>query len=189
VRATALPEGGATVEVFAQIVASNRSYVQRGDHRPLPVRPARKLAIVTCMDARIPVFPIAGLHLGDAHIIRTAGARVTDDVLRSLALSTHVLGTRSVAVIGHTDCGVCDPEGTLPQRMAELLGHAPTTDTWHGFADPEQAVTEDCRKLLGWPDRPEGFAVAGYLLDVHEGLLRQVVAPAEAAEVGDRGGA
>jgi carbonic anhydrase len=177
------------MEVFAQIVASNRSYVQRGDHRPLPVRPARKLAILTCMDARIPVFPIAGLHLGDAHIIRTAGARVTDDVLRSLALSTHVLGTRSVAVIGHTDCGVCDPEGTLPERMAELLGHEPTTGTWHGFADPEQAVTEDCQELLEWPDRPAGFAVAGYLLDVHEGLLQEVVAPTEASDLGDRSGA
>jgi carbonic anhydrase len=169
------------VDVFTQLTAANREYVHRGDHRPMPVRPARQLAILTCMDSRIPVFPIVGLHLGDAHVLRTAGARVTEDVLRSLALSTHLLGTRSVAVIGHTDCGLRDPDGTLPDRLSELLGHPPSTHTWHAFADPARAVAEDCERLLGWSDRPSGFAVAGYVLDVEDGLLRQVVAPSVAS--------
>jgi carbonic anhydrase len=170
------------MEVFDQLTAANRDYVARGAHRPLPVRPARQLAVVTCMDARIPVFPVLGLDLGDAHVLRTAGARVTEDVLRSLALSTHLLGTRSVAVIGHTDCGLRDPDHTLPDRLAALLGHPPVTHDWHAFADPEAAVVEDCGHLRSWPDRPSGFAVAGYVLDVEDGRLREVVAPTAASD-------
>jgi carbonic anhydrase len=171
------------VNVFDQLTAANRDYVERGAHHPLPVRPARQLAIVTCMDARIPVFPVVGLDLGDAHIVRTAGARVTDDVLRSLALSTHVLGTRSVALIAHTDCGLRDPDGSLEQQLFDLMGHPPEAREWHTFRDPDDAVRTDCEQLLTWPDRPQGFTVAGYVLDVEDGQLREVVAPATASDV------
>jgi carbonic anhydrase len=167
--------------VFDELVAANRRYVEAGRHHPLPVRPGRQLAIVTCMDARIDTFDALGLALGDAHVIRTAGARVTDDVLRSLTLSTAVLGTRSVALIGHTDCGVRDPEGTLVDRLTEVLGHVPMGRAWGGFDDVEQAVTDDCGVLRRWPDAPDGFRVAGYVLDVTDGSLQEVVAPTDAA--------
>jgi carbonic anhydrase len=168
------------VEVFDALESANDGYVRSGRHHPLPVRPARRLAVVTCMDSRIPVFPVVGLELGDAHVIRTAGARITDDVLRSLALSTHVLGTRAVALIAHTDCGLRDPDGALEARLHELMGHPPEARDWHTFADPEDAVREDAQRLLTWRDRPEGFQVAGYVLDVVDGRLQQVVAPTPA---------
>lgn len=165
---------------FDAIVAANRSYVAGGDHTAHPVRPARELVIVTCMDSRIDTFAALGLGLGDAHVIRVAGARVTPDVLRSLALSTHALGTRSVAVIGHTDCGLADPDGTLVERLASLMGHAPERREWHAFRDVHVAVRDDCVLLRSWADRPEGFVVAGYVLDVTSGALTEVAPPAAA---------
>jgi carbonic anhydrase len=170
------------VEVFDALETANDAYVRSGRHRPLPVRPARQLAVVTCMDSRIPVFPIVGLDLGDAHVIRTAGARVTDDVLRSLALSTHVLGTRAVALIAHTDCGLRDPDGALTAKLHDLMGHPPEAREWHTFTDPAEAVRADVQRLLTWNDRPAGFEVAGYVLDVTDGQLQQVVAPTAAAD-------
>lgn len=168
------------MQPFEDILAANAAYVDRGSHPDRPVRPARQLAIVTCMDSRIDTFASLGLQIGDAHVIRVAGARVTPDVERSLALSTHALGTRRVAVIGHTDCGLRDSDGTLVARLAELMGHEPTSRDWYAFTDVEQAVREDCGHLRSWADRPEGFAVAGYVLDVETGRLEQVVAPAAA---------
>jgi carbonic anhydrase len=170
------------VEVFDELVTANEAYVRSGRHRPLPVRPARHLAVVTCMDSRIPVFPIVGLDLGDAHVIRTAGARVTDDVLRSLALSTHVLGTRAVAVIAHTDCGLRDPDGALESKLDELMGHPPEPREWHTFVAPEEAVRADCERLLSWSDRPHGFRVAGFVLRVADGRLEPIVPPTAAPD-------
>lgn len=166
------------MSVFDQIKAANDAYVASGAHRTLPVRPARKLAIVTCMDSRLDAFAALGLDLGEAHVIRTAGARVSDDVLRSLTLSSAALGTRSVAVIGHTDCGAEDPEDNLVERLTEAIGHVPMQRGWGTFVDVERVVTDDCAVLRRWPDAPEGFTVAGYVLDVEDGRLREVAPPA-----------
>ncbi len=168
---------------FDALVAANRAYVASGAHRDLPVRPVRNLAVVTCMDSRIAAFPTLGLELGDAHVIRVAGARVTDDVRRSLALSTHLLGTRYVAVVGHTDCGLADPTGDLPERLAEVMGHPAEPRDWHSFTDVAEAVRGDCEDLLGWPDRPEGFEVGGYVLNVRTGELDEVAPPRTAPPV------
>jgi carbonic anhydrase len=166
------------MEPFERMLEANQRYVAEGSHRSLPVRPSRGLAIVTCMDSRIDAFTSLGLELGDAHVLRTAGARVTGDVLRSLALSTHALGTRRVAVIGHTNCGLHDPDGTLVDRLSMMLGRTPFQPEWGAFTDPRNAVREDCARLRQWPDRPAELGVAGYVLDVEDGLLHEVVAPA-----------
>lgn len=166
---------------FAQLEAANAAYVAAGTHPQLPVRPARQLAVVTCMDARIDVYAVLGLERGDVHVLRTAGGRVTDDVLRSLTLSTHLLGAYQVAVITHTDCGLHDPEGTLPQRLADLLDREPAPDAWRSFADPADAARADGELLLTWPDRPDELVVAAYVLDVETGELTPVL-PATAAE-------
>jgi carbonic anhydrase len=164
------------------LLERNRAYVDSGAHTSLPVRPARRLAVVTCMDARIDVFAVLGLALGDAHVMRTAGGRVTDDVLRSLTLSSHLLGTRQVAVIAHTDCGLRDPDGDLADRLRDVMGHPPTGRDWGTFADPADAVADDCRSLLDWDDRPYGLTVAGYVLNVTDGSLDEVAPPTAATD-------
>ena len=165
------------MEPFDSLLSGNQEYIAQGSHRSLPVQPSRGLAIVTCMDCRLDVFASLGLELGEAHVIRTAGARVTEDVLRSLTLSTHALGTRSVALIAHTRCGLRDPEGTLVDRLTTAIGRPPIERTWHAFVDAEAIVREDCALLGRWQDRPVGLTVAGYLLDVEDGRLTEVVAP------------
>ncbi|MEX0832083.1 MAG: carbonic anhydrase [Nitriliruptoraceae bacterium] len=160
---------------FEQLLTANRQYVDAGRHRPLPVEPARQLVVLSCMDSRIDAFAALGLDLGDAHVLRTAGARVTDDMLRSLTLSTHILGTRTVVVLGHTRCGLLDPEGTLLTRLADAMGRTPTQREWGEFTDPATAVRDDCQRLLSWPDRPEGFRVAGGVFDVDSGIINAVI--------------
>src|SRR6202167_1379980 len=103
---------------ITRLLAANEDYAAaRAD--VTDSRPSRHLAVVTCMDARIDVFAALGLHLGEAHVIRNAGGRVTDDVLRSLALSSHVLGVDTVVVMQHTKCGLA---GVTDQELHELTG-------------------------------------------------------------------
>lgn len=132
-------------------------------------RPSRHLAIVTCMDARIEVLAVLGLHLGEAHVIRNAGGRVTDDVLRSLALSCHVLGVDTVVVMQHTRCGlagVTDEE--LRRRTGADLGFFPIDD--HGAALREDIETLSTKDYL----RPLAV-IAGFVYDVESGELADVV--------------
>lgn len=168
--------------VFSQLEAANSAYVDAGTHREAAVRPVRRLAVVTCMDSRIDVLSMLGLELGDAHVLRTAGGRVTDDVLRSLALSGHALGTDHVAVIAHTGCGLHDHDGGFVDRLVAAMGPAAGEREWYAFADPAQAVRDDCELLRRWSERPAGLTVAGYVLDVGDGRLRRIVAPTPAAD-------
>jgi carbonic anhydrase len=160
---------------FEQLEQANAAYVASGAHEELPVRPSRQLAVITCMDARIDVYAVLGLSLGDVHVIRTAGGRVTDDALRSLALSCHLLGVTRVAVMTHTRCGLHDPEGRLGEKVAEAMGRTPEAREWWGFRSPEQAVSDDCARLDAWADRPQTLEIAGYVLDIDEGSLEIVV--------------
>ena len=170
------------MERLTGLSEANRSYVESGRHRDVGVRPVRALTVITCMDARIDVFEALGLRIGDAHVLRNAGGRVTEDVLRSLTLSTHLLGTRAVAVVAHTDCGLRDPDDDLVERLTDEMGHAPTARDWRTFTDPQAAVSDDCEHLLAWADQPDGLVVAGYVLDVTDGRLREIVPPTSATE-------
>jgi carbonic anhydrase len=132
-------------------------------------QPSRRLAVVTCMDARIDVFAALGLHLGEAHVIRNAGGRVTDDVLRSLALSTHVLGVNTVVVMQHTKCGlagVTDEE--LQQRTGANLGFFP-------IDDHTAALREDVDQLASTPFLTPVQVIAGLVYDVETGKVANVV--------------
>lgn len=132
-------------------------------------RPGRQLAVVTCMDARIDVFAVLGLHLGEAHVIRNAGGRVTDDVLRSVALSTHVLGVDTIVVMQHTKCGlagVTDEE--LRSRTGADLGFLP-------IDDHERALREDIEVLTSTPYLSTVKRVAGFVYDVETGRIDDVV--------------
>ncbi len=142
--------------------------------RPNSPAPVRHLTVITCMDARIDALGDLRLAHGDAHIIRVAGARIGEDVLRSLHLSTAMLGTRACLVLGHTDCGLEDRDGTLGDRLRDL---DPIRDDWGWFTDVEEAVRHDVERLLAWPGRPDPWAVAGAVIDVGDGSVRSVVPP------------
>src|SRR3954462_7264163 len=147
---------------IAPLLAANEVYAAAranvGDKRP-----SRHLAVLTCMDARIDVFAALGLHLGEAHVIRNAGGRVTDDVLRSLALSSHVLGVDTVVVMQHTKCGlagVSDEE--LRRRTGADLGFFP-------IDDHAAALRDDIDLLAGTPYLAPIDRIAGFIYDVQSG--------------------
>ena len=139
----------------------------------LPVPPALRLAIVACMDSRIDLFALLGLHLGEAHMIRNAGGLITDDVLRSLTLSQSLLGTREIMVIQHTGCGLHGSEEDLRHRVAAAAGKEPPWPLG-AFADIEASVRRqlallrDCEYLVG------GDSARGFVYEVETGRLREV---------------
>jgi carbonic anhydrase len=132
-------------------------------------RPSRHLAVVTCMDARIDVFAALGLHLGDAHVIRNAGGRVTDDVLRSLALATHVLGVDTVVVMQHTKCGLA---GVTDHELRELTG---AELGFFPIDDHAAALREDVDLLASTTFLNPLRVVAGFVFDVESGEIDDVV--------------
>lgn len=153
---------------IARLLAANEGYAAARAN-VADARPGRRLAVVTCMDARIDVFSALGLHLGEAHVIRNAGGRVTDDVLRSLALSSHVLGVDTVVVMQHTTCGLA---GVTDEELRELtgadLGFFPIDD--HGAA-----LREDIELLTATPFLGPLKVIAGFVYDVESGEVDDVV--------------
>ena len=131
-------------------------------------RPSRRLAVLTCMDARIDVFAVLGLHLGEAHVIRNAGGRVTDDVLRSLALSSHVLGVDTVVVMQHTSCGLAGvTDDELRRRTGADLGFFP-------IDDHVAALKEDIERLATTTYLEPISVIAGFIYDVDTGEIEDV---------------
>ena len=150
-----------------QLLQANEGYAAARASVDDP-RPHRRLAVVTCMDARIDVFAVLGLHLGEAHVIRNAGGRVTHDVLRSLALSIHILGVDAVVIMQHTKCGlagVSDEE--LRDRTGADLGFFPIDD--HKVALREDIEVLTTTTYLGPLKR-----VAGFVYDVETGEIDDV---------------
>jgi len=132
-------------------------------------RPSRHLAVVTCMDARIDVFAVLGLHLGEAHVIRNAGGRVTDDVLRSLALSSQVLGVTAVAVMQHTKCGLA---GVTDDELRRLTG---ADLGFFPIDDHAAALREDIDILTSTPYLEPIATIAGFVYDVETGEINDIV--------------
>jgi carbonic anhydrase len=161
------------------LLRSNASYAQQFDRSDLPTHPARKVAVVTCMDARMEPLSILGARLGDLHVIRNAGGRVTEDVIRSLVISQQLLGTEEILVIHHTDCGMMTFQNeTLYARIAETLGpeagaEARKTD-FLPFPDLTESVKEDIRKLKQSPLIPDHIRIYGGIYDVRTGKVDRV---------------
>jgi carbonic anhydrase len=153
---------------IARLLAANEAYA--GRHVAVAdSRPSRRLAVVTCMDARIDVFAALGLQLGESHVLRNAGGRVTEDVLRSLALSVHVLGVDTVVVMQHTQCGlagVTDEE--LRERTGADLGFLP-------IHDHAEDVRADVATLAATPYLSPVARIAGLVYDVATGAVTEVV--------------
>jgi carbonic anhydrase len=153
---------------IARLLAANEGYAAARAN-VADARPGRHMAVVTCMDARIDVFAVLGLHLGEAHVIRNAGGRVTDDVLRSLALSCHVLGVDTVVVMQHTKCGLA---GVTDE---ELRGFTGADFEFLPIDDHAAALQEDIDILTTKPFLAPLQVVAGFIYDVESGEIDDVV--------------
>ena len=161
-----------------ELPASNAAFARDFEGAGMPAAPARRLAVVACMDARIDVARILGLRVGEAHIIRNAGGVITDDVIRSLCLSQRLLGTREVVLVHHTGCGLqsLDEQRFLSELEAETGARPP----WplEAFEDPYDSVVESMRRLRSSPFLPHKDHIRGFVYDVADGKLHEVGAPA-----------
>jgi carbonic anhydrase len=156
------------------LVANNEAYSASFDQGDLPLPPGKKVAVIACMDARLNVHALLGLSVGDAHIIRNAGGAVTDDAIRSLAISQRLLGTEEIVLVHHTDCGMLtftdddfrsaieQDTGVRPQWAAEA------------FPDLDADVRQSIARIKASPFVPRKDAVRGFVYDVHTGALREV---------------
>jgi carbonic anhydrase len=157
------------------ILEANRRYAAGFAQGDLPMPPARRLAVLTCMDARIDPAKALGLAAGDAHVVRNAGGRASDDALRSLVISQQLLGTREVLVVHHTDCGMLTfTNDQLRERLREHLGADASGVDFLPFADLEQSVRDDVAAIRASPLVPDDVAVRGFVYDVRSGRLREV---------------
>ena len=161
--------------VIDELVEANSQYAGRFAKGGLPMPPRRKVAVVTCMDARILPSRVLGLEEGDAHVIRNAGGRA-QDALRSLIISQRLLGTREVAVIHHTDCGMLTfKEEELVAKLRAQSDQAPVTPVhFHAFRDLEENVRHQIRKVRSHPWVPGDIRVRGFIYDVGTGALNEV---------------
>jgi carbonic anhydrase len=164
------------MSVTNEVLKANDNYAQRFSLGELPMPPARKLAVVACMDARLTVEEFLGLKTGDAHIIRNAGGIVTEDAIRSLIISHHLLGTQEFLVINHTDCGMLTfQDDELRGKLESETGTATAAPTaFHAFADLEQNVRRQVQKVKSHPWVPREIPVRGFVYDVKSGRLKEV---------------
>jgi carbonic anhydrase len=153
---------------IADLLAANRGYAAARANVADP-KPGRHLAVITCMDARIDVFAVLGLHLGEAHVIRNAGGRVTEDVLRSLALSSQILGVDTVVVMQHTKCGLA---GITDEKLRELTG---ADLGFFPIDDHAAALKEDIEQLTATSYLSPLKVIAGFIYDVESGEVADVV--------------
>lgn len=163
------------MSVADELIGANERYAQTFDRGDLPAPPARHLAVLTCMDARLHPETFLGLDVGDAHVIRNAGGRASDDALRSLIISSHLLGTNEYVVIHHTDCGMLSfTNDDLRQKLNDETGADASTIDFLPFADLEQSVRDDVARIKESPFIPKDIAVRGFIYDVHSGKLAEV---------------
>jgi carbonic anhydrase len=160
------------------LLRNNQTYAQQFKSDQLTMPPARKVAIVACMDARLTIEPMLGLNTGDAHVIRNAGGIVTEDVLRSLLISHYLLGTQEILIINHTDCGMLTfRDHELRDRLRQLTGKlAVAPSQFLAFPNLERNVAEQLLKLRSHPWMPQGISTRGFVYDVKSGRLSEVEA-------------
>lgn len=155
---------------------ANENYAKNFRLGSLPIPPAKKLAIVACMDARLMPDQVLGLNTGDAHVIRNAGGIVTEDAIRSLLISHYLLGTQEFAIINHTDCGMLTfKDEDLRSTLQEKSGTAAVAPAhFHAFGDLEENVREQVQKVKSHPWTPKNVPVRGFIYDVETGRLNEV---------------
>ncbi|MGW5053730.1 beta-class carbonic anhydrase [Actinokineospora sp. NPDC004072] len=160
--------------VTDELLVNNTRYAE-GFAGPLPLPPARRLAVVACMDARINVYAALGLKEGDAHVIRNAGGVVTEDEIRSLAISQRLLGTEEIILIHHTDCGMLTfTDDAFRTEIERETGIKPAWAA-ESFTDIEADVRQSLQRILTSPFIPRKDSVRGFVFDVATGALTEVV--------------
>jgi carbonic anhydrase len=161
------------MSIFDELLDANADFAKGFELGHLPSPPARALAVLTCMDARILPLEMAGLTPGDAHVVRNAGGRASDDAIRSLVVSTHRLGVRDIAVVHHTACGMASvTDDGFRDEVERATGHRPDMPIL-AIDDPDGALRADVERLRTSPLFPEGTEVAGFLYDVSSGRLER----------------
>jgi carbonic anhydrase len=162
------------VDVIDELLANNRAFAASLPVPELDVRPTRRLAIVTCMDSRLDVPAALGLDDGEAHVVRNAGGVITDDVIRSLAVSQRRLGTRLVMVIHHTGCGMQSlTDDAFRAELQHATGVAPAFAI-ESFTDVEADVRQSVRRVRRSPFLPHRDAVRGFVYDVDTHLIGEI---------------
>ena len=157
-----------------ELVANAERYAAEFDRGDLPLPPDRRVAIVACMDARLNPARLLGCSEGDAHVIRNAGGVVTDDVIRSLAISQRLLGTEEIMLIHHTDCGMLTfRDDDFRRQVQEETGVKPEWAA-EAFDDLEEDVRQSIRRIKASPFVPRKDAIRGFVYDVATGQLREV---------------
>ena len=157
-----------------EFLKHNEGYAANFDKGELPMPPARKVAVVACMDARLNPYGMLGLSEGDAHVIRNAGGVVTDDEIRSLAISQRLLGTEEVMLIHHTDCGMLTiSEDEFKRQVREETGVTPDWPV-ESFEDLDEDVRQSIGRVEASPFIPHKHSVRGFVYDVDTGRLREV---------------
>lgn len=158
-----------------ELLRNARAYEESGRHDAgAAAMPARRVAVLACMDARLNPYALLGLREGDAHIIRNAGGVVTDDAIRSLAISQSALGTEEVVLIQHTRCGLLGiTDDELADRIEAESGTRPS-DALHTFSDLDRSVREGLERVRTSPLLPRRDAVRGFVFEVESGQLREV---------------
>jgi carbonic anhydrase len=157
-----------------ELLRNNERYANSFDKGDLPMPPAKQIAIVTCMDARLSPYVMLGLSEGDAHVIRNAGGVITDDEIRSLMISQRLLGTREVMLIHHTDCGMLTfSDEELREQIQQEVGIKPHFPL-ETFADLEEDVHQSIKRIEASPFIPHKDSVRGFIYEVETGHLREV---------------
>jgi carbonic anhydrase len=162
------------MSVTEELLQNNAAYAESFDKGDLQLPPARGVAVVACMDARLDVHKILGLEEGDAHVIRNAGGVITDDEVRSLTISQRLLGTREVILIHHTDCGMLTfSDDELKAQIHEEVGMKPHF-SMESFSDLEEDVRQSVARIQASPFIPHKESVRGFIYEVETGRLREV---------------
>ena len=160
---------------FENFLKANQAYVELHGDLHLSIKPKTKVTIVTCMDSRLHVAPALGLALGDAHILRNAGGRVTEDMIRSLVISQQQMGTREIVVLHHTDCGAQTFNNEdFQEHLKRELGVDVSGKDFLPFQDVEESVREDMKLLRECPLIPDDVIISGAVYDVDTGSMREV---------------
>ena len=157
-----------------ELLKNSERYASSFDKGDLPMPPGKKVAVVACMDARLNPYGLLGLSEGDAHVIRNAGGVITDDEIRSLAISQRLLGTEEIMLIHHTDCGMLTfADDDFRRQVQEDTGIKPE---WAAetFSDLDEDVRQSIARIKASPFIPRKNQIRGFVYDVHDGRLREV---------------